>query len=145
MEMRVLKEPSLTETTSGRAEDALFAVGDYVAGALAGAATAAAVRATVWPELDMVLAMVIGMGVGMGVHLVMGLLLAPVIGAFHAMIPGSLIGMYGGMSFAMRDTMQQHGGSPAHVIAIGAAFGLVVTGAVRAYDRVLRGGTTLEE
>ncbi|MBI4518076.1 MAG: hypothetical protein HY699_19910 [Deltaproteobacteria bacterium] len=143
--MRSLNDSSAVEISSGRAQTVLFAVGDYVAGALIGAATAAAVRATIYPELDMVMAMLIGMAVGMVVHLVVGLLLTPVVGAFHVMIPGSLIGMYGGMFFAMRDTMQQHAGSLAHAVAIGAVFGLVVTAAVQAYDWVLRSGTTLED
>ncbi len=120
--------------------DTLFAIGDYCAGGTIGAATAAAVRLVVRPETDMVLAMLIGMAAGMLVHLVLGLLLAPVLGAFHVMVPASLIGMYGGMLFAMRDTMQQHTAALGPVLGIGAAFGIIVTAAVRVYDRVLRVG-----
>ncbi len=88
-----------------RFEDALFPIGDYLAGGVTGAATAVGVRLAVSPDLDMVIAMLIGMAVGMVVHLVLTVLLAPVLDAFHVMVPGGLIGMYGGMMFAMRDTM----------------------------------------
>jgi hypothetical protein len=123
---------------SYRMQEALFTAGDYVAGAATGAATAAAVRALVSPHLDMVLAMLIGMAVGMIVHLALALLLSPVLGAFHVMVPGSLIGMYGGMLFAMRDTMQAHSGSLSHAVFVGVVFGLVVVISVQIYDRVLK-------
>jgi len=115
-----------------------FTVGDYSAGAVTGAATAVAVRAVVGPNTDMVLAMVIGMLLGMIVHLAVGLLLSPLLGMFQIMVPGSLIGMYGGMLFAMRDTMG-HPGTTALAIAVGAGFGLIVIAGVRLYDRALRG------
>lgn len=117
---------------------AFFAAGDYLAGALTGAGTAIAVRALVSPELDMVLAMLIGMAVGMVVHLALGLAMSPLLGLFHCMVPGGLIGMYGGMFFAMRDTMQHEPGSLGRAIVVGIVFGLVVTAAVRLYDRALR-------
>ena len=116
----------------------VFVVGDYGAGVLTGAATAAAVRAVVGPSMDMVLAMLIGMGLGMAVHLTIGVTLSPALGAFHVMIPGSLIGTYGGMLFAMRDTMQAHPGSFDRAVIIGAVFGATVVAAVRALDRALR-------
>lgn len=53
------------------------------------------------------------------------------------MIPGRLIGMYGGMLFAMRDSMQ-HGTSHVQAVVIGALFGLAVSAAVRVYDHALR-------
>lgn len=115
----------------------LFAVGDYVAGGVMGAVTAAAVHASIYPDLDLVLAMLLGMGIGMLTHLAIGLMLSPVLGLFHLMVPGSLIGMYGGMFFAMRDVMQ--GSSLGQTVGIGAAFGLLVTAGVRFYDRALRG------
>jgi hypothetical protein len=124
--------------SSNRIETALFTAGDYVAGAATGAATAGAVRAFVSPQLDMVLAMLIGMAVGMIVHLALTLFLSPVLGAFHVMVPGSLIGMYGGMLFAMRDTMQAHSGSLSHAVIVGVVFGLVVVAGVRLYDRALK-------
>jgi len=124
---------------SGRTSAILFTAGDFLAGAMTGAGTAAAVHALVNPESDMVLAMLIGMAIGMIVHLVLTVLLSPVIGAFHVMVPGSLIGMYGGMLFAMRDTMQQHPGSLSHAALVGVIFGLVVTAGVRLYDRALKG------
>lgn len=126
-------------TSAGRVCSALVTVGDYLAGGFIGAATAAAVRATVNPETDMVLAMLIGMALGMVVHLVLGLVLSPILDPFHVMVPGSLIGMYGGMLFAMRDTMQAHAGSLNDAILVGAAFGLVVVAGVQLYDRALRG------
>jgi hypothetical protein len=124
-----------------RFEEALFTIGDYVAGGAVGAATAAAVRAVLSPQLDMVVAMLLGMAIGMLVHLVLSLLLSPVLGAFHAMVPGSLIGMYGGMLFAMRDTMQTDPGSLSNAVQVGAVFGVIVTAGVRLYDRAIRGTT----
>lgn len=121
-----------------RIEEALFTIGDYVAGGAVGATTAAAVRATLSSQLDMVVAMLIGMAIGMLVHLVLSLMLSPVLGAFHAMVPGSLIGMYGGMLFAMRDTMQAHPGSLSDAIQVGVVFGVIVTAGVRLYDRAIR-------
>jgi len=35
--------------------------------------------------------MLVGMGLGMVIHLVIGLVLSPLLGAFHTMLPGSLI------------------------------------------------------
>jgi len=83
-------------------------------------------------------AMLVGMVLGTIVHLGIGVLLIPLLGMFHAMVPGSLIGMYGGMLFGMRDTMQ-HPGTTSGAVAVGVAFGLAVTAAIRIYDRVLRG------
>lgn len=120
-------------------QEGLFAAGDYLCGALIGGTTAAAVRGLVSLEIDMVLAMIAGMAAGVLIHLVIGLLLTPLLGMFHAMIPGSLIGMYGGMLFAMRDSMQAHAGSLGHAIAVGVAFGLVMVAVLRLYDRALRG------
>jgi hypothetical protein len=117
----------------------LLAAGDYVSGGAVGALTAIAVRAVVGPDWDMVLAMLVGMGIGMLVHLAVGALLAPMLGMFHVMVPGALIGMYGGMLFAMRDTMQHPWGSMGNAILVGFVFGLIVTGAIRLYDRALRG------
>jgi hypothetical protein len=119
--------------------DKLFAIGDYCAGGFTGAAIAAAVRLTVSPDTDMVLAMLVGMAVGMSLQMALGLLFSPVLGAFHVMVPGSLIGMYGGMLFAMRDAMQHAPGTASHAIWVGVAFGVIVTAGVQLYDRVLRG------
>jgi hypothetical protein len=115
----------------------LFGMGDYFAGAVTGAATAAIVRALISPDVDLALAMVFGMGLGMLVHLPIGLVFSPVLGMFHVMVPGTLIGMYGGMLFAMRDVMQQ--GTWGHAIGVGAAFGVLVTAGVQLYDRALTG------
>jgi hypothetical protein len=116
----------------------LFAVGDYVAGGATGAATAVAVRTVIGPDVDLALAMLLGMVVGMVVHLPIGLILSPVLGMFHVMVPGTLIGMYGGMLFAMRDVMQQ--GQPAQAVEVGVVFGVLVTAGVHLYDRTLTGG-----
>jgi len=118
---------------------ALLVLGDYGAGAIVGAATAAGVRAAVSPTLDMVLAMLLGMAVGMVIHLLIALPLSPVLGTFHVMVPGSLIGMYGGMLFAMRDTMQHPPPTWNDTLLVGALFGLAVTAGVQLYDRALRG------
>jgi hypothetical protein len=118
--------------------DVLFVVGDYVAAGLIGAVTAAAVHVVVNHGTDMVLAMLVGAVVGLVVHVVIGLVLAPLLGAFHVMLPGGLIGMYGGMVFAMRDSMQ----SPTlrDAVVIGAVFGIVIMAAVHLYDVSLRAG-----
>jgi hypothetical protein len=115
----------------------LFILGDYTAGALTGAATAAVVRAVVWPGFDLALAMLLGVGVGTLTHLAVGTLLSPLLGMFHVMVPGSLIGMYGGMLFAMRDAMQAV--SATQAIGVGVLFGIILTATVRLYDRALRG------
>jgi hypothetical protein len=115
----------------------LFVLGDYTAGALVGLLTAGAVHLLIGPTMDTVLAMMLGMALGMVVHLVVGLPLTPFLGAFHTMVPGSLIGMYGGMLFAMRETMQ-HPTSLDHAIGVGVVFGLIVVAAVQLYGRALR-------
>ncbi|RUO99833.1 hypothetical protein [Hyphomicrobium sp.] len=117
----------------------LFAIGDYVAGALIGVATSLAARLIVWPGMDMVIAMLIGMGVGLIVHVVIGFSLAPILGMFETMVPGSLTGMYGGMLFAMRDSMAAGSRTLLAAGAVGAVFGIVVTAAVKLYNRALRG------
>ena len=123
--------------------DLAFFLGDYIAGALIGLLTAGAVHLLIGPTMDTVLAMLLGMVVGMVVHLVVGLFLTPLLGAFHTMVPGSLIGMYGGMLFAMRETMQ-HQTSLGHAARIGIVFGMVIVAAVQIYDRALRAGQTAE-
>lgn len=121
-----------------------FLFGDYVAGALVGSLTAGAVHLCIGPTMDTVLAMLLGTALGIVVHLVVGLFLTPLLGAFHTMIPGSLIGMYGGMLFAMRETMQ-HPTSFDHAIWVGIVFGVVVIAAVQLYDRALRAGQSVGE
>jgi hypothetical protein len=121
-----------------RQQAVLFTIGDYLVGGLTGAATAIAVRALVSPALDMVLAMLIGMVAGTVVHLLIGLAVSPLLGLFHCMVPGGLIGMYGGMLFAMRDAMQHESGSLGGAVTVGIVFGAVVTAGVRLYDRSLR-------
>jgi hypothetical protein len=114
-----------------------FVTGDVLAGSALGVATAVAVRAIVAPGMDMVMAMLAGMAVGTILHLAFGLLLGPLLGFFHVMVPGGVIGMYGGMLFAMRDSMQGHLASSG--VGVGAAFGALVVVALYFYDRALRG------
>lgn len=123
--------------TQGRFQSALFVLGDHVAGAMTGAATAAAIAVVVTPAWDMALAMVAGMGIGMLVHVSLMLLYGPLLGMFQVMVPGSLIGMYGGMIFGMRDSMV-HAGYEGHRVLVGGVFGVIVVAAVQVYDRALR-------
>ena len=87
--------------------------------------------------------MLIGTGVGMIVSLLLSYMLSPMLGIVETMVPGSLIGMYGGMLFAMRDSMAAGSRTMTAVITVGAIFGIVVTAAVKLYNCVLR-GTVLE-
>lgn len=116
-----------------------FRIGDYLAGALTGGVTALAVRMVVGPQWDMVLAMAVGMTIGMSVHLSLLLILVPLLGDFEVMMPGALIGMYGGMLFGMRDSMQQTYISLSMVLAVGILWGLLVVLGVRWWDRQLKG------
>jgi len=116
-----------------------FRIGDYLAGALTGVLTALAVRLIVGPHWDMVLAMLVGMAVGMIAHLILGLVFMPLLGGFEVMMPGAMIGMYGGMLFGMRDSMQQADVSLRMALAVGAFFGLLVVFGVRWWDRQLKG------
>ncbi|WGS21094.1 MULTISPECIES: hypothetical protein [unclassified Bradyrhizobium] len=117
----------------------LFQIGDYLAGAVIGVATAVIVRVMVSPGFDMVLAMLIGMGIGTIVSLILGYMLSPMLGIVETMVPGSLIGMYGGMLFAMRDSMAAGSRTMTAVITVGAIFGIAMTIAVKVYNYVLRG------
>ena len=115
-----------------------FVIGDYVAGAVVGAGTALAVHAIVQPGMDMVIAMLLGMAIGMVLHLVLGFILAPFLGMFQTMMPASLIGMYGGMAFGMRDSMGAGSTEWSSAALVGVVFGMVVVAAVHVYDRALR-------
>jgi hypothetical protein len=117
----------------------LFAIGDYLAGILIGIVTALFVRAVVSPGMDMVIAMLIGTAMRMAVHLVLGLVLSPLLGMFETMVPASFTGMYGGMLFAMRDSMGAGSTTLAAAVAVGAIFGAIVVLGVKVYDRTLRG------
>ena len=121
----------------------LFQIGDYLVGAIIGVVTAGIVRAIVWPGMDMVIAMLLGGGLGMIVSLVLSFVLSPLLGIVETMVPGSLTGMYGGMLFAMRDSMAAGSRTLTAALAVGAAFGIVVTLAIKIYNRVLR-GTVME-
>jgi hypothetical protein len=109
----------------------LFAIGDYVAGMLLGVVTALVVRVVVSPGMDMVIAILLGMAIG--------LVLSPALGMFETMMPASLIGMYGGMLFAMRDSMAAGSTTYAAAALVGAVFGAVVVLGVKVYDRALHG------
>jgi hypothetical protein len=58
---------------------------------------------------------------------------------FETMVPGSLIGMYGGMLFGMRDSMSAGSLTLASAATVGAIFGVVVVLCVKVYSSVLRG------
>lgn len=116
-----------------------FRLGDYLAGALTGGVTALAVRMLVGPQWDMVVAMLVGMTAGMSVHLILLLVLVPLFGDFEVMMPGALIGMYGGMLFGMRDSMQQAYVSLGTACAVGVLWGILVVLAVRWLDHRLKG------
>ncbi len=132
------RSPSVTR--SARPPEPLyFCIGDYLAGLLTGLLTAFAVRAIVGPQWDMVLAMLVGMAVGMLLHLTLLLLVIPFLGTFETMMPSAVIGMYGGMLFGMRDSMQQAYVSRDMALAVGALFGLVVVFGIRWWDRQLKG------
>jgi hypothetical protein len=117
----------------------LFTVGDYLAGMLVGAATAVAVRWSISPGTDMVIAMLVGTAIGMALHMVLGLVLSLILGLMETMVPASLIGMYGGMLFAMRDSMAAGSRTLAAAVAVGALFGAIIVLGVNLYDRALRG------
>jgi hypothetical protein len=116
-----------------------FRIGDYLAGALTGGITAVAVRMLVGPQWDMVVAMLVGMAAGMSVHLILLLVLVPLFGDFEVMMPGALIGMYGGMLFGMRDSMQQAYVSLGTACAVGVFWGILVVLGVRWLDHQLKG------
>jgi hypothetical protein len=83
--------------------------------------------------------MLAGMAVGMVVHLVLGFVLMPLLGGFEVMMPGAMIGMYGGMLFGMRDSMQQEDVPLRTALAVGVLFGLLVVFGVRWWNRQLKG------
>ncbi len=120
-----------------------FQIADCLGSAAIGAVTALVIRTVILPGMDMVLAMLVGIGVGMIVSLLMGYMLAPLIGIIDVMVPGSLTGMYGGMLFAMRDSMAAGSRTMAASLVVGAIFGLLVTAAVKVYNYALR-GTVIE-
>ena len=123
----------------GVAEPLCFRLGDYLAGALTGMLTALVVRTIVGPQWDMVVAMLVGMAAGMLIHLTLLLLFIPLLGTFEVIMPSAVIGMYGGMLFGMRDSMQQSYVSLNTALVIGALFGLLVVLGIRWCDRQLRG------
>ena len=114
----------------------LYLLGEYVAGVATAVLTALPVHAAVDPGWDMVVAMIVGTLLGSAAHLVVLALLGPFVGFFHVMAPGALIGMYGGMLFGMRDSMQAASWSLTLAVAVG--LGALVVAAVQLYDRVLR-------
>jgi hypothetical protein len=114
----------------------LYLLGEYVAGVATAVLTAVPIHALVDPDWDMVVAMIAGTLLGSAAHLLVLALLGPVVGLFHVMAPGALIGMYGGMLFGMRDSMQAASWSRTLAVAVG--LGVLVVAAVQLYDRVLR-------
>jgi len=114
----------------------LYLLGEYVAGIVTAVLTALPIHAVVDPDWDMVVAMIAGTVLGSAAHLLVLALLGPLVGFFHVMAPGALIGMYGGMLFGMRDSMQAASWSRTLAVAVG--LGILVVAAVQLYDRVLR-------
>lgn len=119
----------------------LFQIGDYLVGMLTGVLTALAVRLVLPMGTDMVIAMIVGMGLGMIIHLFIGFGLGPFLGMFQTMMPASVIGMYGGMFFGMRDSMMAGSPTWGTCALTGAIFGAVAVAALKVYDRSLRGVT----
>jgi hypothetical protein len=116
-----------------------FQIGDCLAGAVIGAVTALIVRIIIAPGMDMVIAMLIGGGVGMIMSLLISFLLSPLLGIVETMVPGSLTGMYGGMLFAMRDSMAAGSRTMIAALTVGTIFGVVVTVVMKFYNHALRG------
>jgi hypothetical protein len=114
----------------------LYLLGEYVAGVATAVLTALPIHTLVDPGWDMVVAMLAGTALGTAAHLLVLGLLGPVVGLFHVMAPGALIGMYGGMLFGMRDSMQAASWSRTLAVAVG--LGILVVAAVQLYDRALR-------
>ena len=114
----------------------LYLLGEYVAGVATAVLTALPIHALVDRDWDMVVAMIAGTVLGSAAHLLVLALLGPVVGLFHVMAPGALIGMYGGMLFGMRDSMQAASWSRTLAVAVG--LGALVVAAVQLYDRALR-------
>lgn len=118
-------------------------LGDYAAGALTAGMAAAAVHAVVETGWDMILAMGVGMGLGLVAHGVVLALAARWLGFFQVMAPGGIIGMYGGMLFGMRDSMQD--ASWPQALGVAALLGLLVVGGLDLYDRALRSAPASRE
>jgi hypothetical protein len=119
-----------------------YGAGEYAAGVATAVLAAAPTHALVGRDWDMVVAMALGMLFGTGAHLLVTGVLGPVVGFFHVMAPGALIGMYGGMLFGMRDSMQPTSWS--HALAVAVGFGAVAVAAVQIYDRALRANRRAE-
>jgi hypothetical protein len=73
--------------------------------------------------MDMAVAMLLGMVLGSAVHLVLALVLSPLLGLLHLMVPGSLVGTYGGVLFAMRNAMQPGSRTIGAAVLVGAFSG----------------------
>ena len=113
-----------------------YVVGDYAAGAATALAAAAPIHALVDTGWDLVLAMLVGVGIGTLAHLAILAVAGPLVGFFQVMAPGGVIGMYGGMLFSMRDSMQAV--SWPQTLAVAILFGLCVVACLDVYDRALR-------
>jgi hypothetical protein len=59
-----------------------------LSGILIGIATTLVVRAIVWSGMEMVLAMLVGMAAGLVSHLLLGFMLALLVGMFETMVAG---------------------------------------------------------
>ena len=113
-----------------------YLLGEYAAGVATAVATAVPIHALVDRDWDMVVAMLAGMVLGSIAHVLVLGILGPLVGFFHVMAPGALIGMYGGMLFGMRDSMQA--ASWSQVMAVAAAIGIAMVVGIQLYDRAVR-------
>jgi len=125
-----------TQVTRPRGPSRAYLVGDYAAGAATALAAALPIHALVDTGWDIVLAMLVGVGIGTLAHLAVLAVAGPLVGFFQVMAPGGVIGMYGGMLFGMRDSMQA--ASWPQTVAVAVLFGLVVVACLDLYDRALR-------
>ena len=113
-----------------------YVLGEYAAGVATAVATALPIHALVDRDWDMVVAMLAGTVLGSIAHVLVLGVFGPLVGFFHVMAPGALIGMYGGMLFGMRDSMQAASWSQTMAVAAATGFAMVV--AMQLYDRAIR-------
>jgi hypothetical protein len=136
------EEAVASDTPLVRIRSWTYGLGEYAAGVGTAVAAAVSIHALVDPGWDMVIPMLVGAVLGSAAHVVVLALLGPVVGMFHVMAPGALIGMYGGMLFAMRDSMQAVSWSQS--VAVAVAVGVLAVAGVQLYDRALRSGAGSE-
>ena len=112
---------------------AFWFIGRWLIGRVIRLMRAAMGRSAVDPTLIKYLGSIVS--IALNIALVLGIL-GPLVGFFHVMAPGALIGMYGGMLFGMRDSMQA--ASWSQVMAVAAAIGIAMVVGIQLYDRAVR-------